>query len=58
MFNGDVQMRLDTVCELYRVDIEETISNIKDSHQILGNNTRDVVTEVGSKLAKNNERNN
>ena len=35
MFNEDVQMKLDTVCEMYRVDIMEMMSNIKDSHQFL-----------------------
>jgi len=34
------------------------MSNIRDSPQYLENNTRDVVTEVGSQLMKNNDRNN
>ena len=58
IFNLDVHMKLDTVCEMYRVDIKEAMSNIMDSHQYLGNNIRDVVTEVGSHLTKNNEGNN
>ena len=33
-------------------------SNIRDSHQYLENNTRGVVTEAGSQLMKNNDRNN
>ena len=43
---------------MYRVDIKEMMSNIRDSHQYLENNMRDVVTEVGSQLMKNNDRNN
>ena len=58
MFNEDVQMKLDTVCELYRVDIKEIMSRMCDSHQNLENNIRDVATEVGNQFTKNNDRNN
>jgi len=58
MFNEDVQIKRDTARELYRVDIKEIMSRMCDSHQNLDNNIRDVVTEVGNQLTKNNDRNN
>ena len=58
VFNEDIQAMLDTVCELYRVDIKEIMSRICECHQNLENNMRDVVIEEGNQLTKNNDRNN
>ena len=53
-----VQMKLDTVYELDRVDIKGVMSSIRDPHRYLESNMRDFVTEVGSHFMKNNGRNN
>ena len=57
MFNEAVQMRLDTLREIYKEDIKGML-RICESHRNLESTMRDVVIEVGNQLVRNNDRNN
>ena len=58
LVNEDVQMKLDGMCEMYRVDIRGLMLNFQESRQFSARDMRDVASAVDSRLIENNGRNN